>query len=136
MSSPGDWSLPGDKAEVPEKELIVTEPIVTFGRDTVRVKFCEKPNIITSAKVINKKEGPMEHFQPLKLTQERINGNDKVLQEIQQVMQENQTMLDELAEETHGQGDTYETLEWYQLAHNLNQVKCFVVRKRGSPNWM
>ena len=85
---PGDWRSPGDRAEVPEKELIVTEPFVTFGRDTVRVKFCEKANIITSAQVINKKERLMEHFQPPKLTPDRIN--DKALQEIQQVIRENQ----------------------------------------------
>ena len=98
----------------------MTEPIVTFGRDTVRVKFCEEPNIITSAQMINKKEGPMEHLQPLKLTKERINGYNKALQEIQQVIREKQKMLNKLAEETHDQGDTYETLESYQQAHNLN----------------
>ena len=48
----------------------------------------------------------MEHFQPLKLTPERTNGNDKALQEIQQVIQENQKMLDELAKETHVQWDS------------------------------
>ena len=60
----------------------------------------------------------MEHFQPPKLTPERIN--DKALQEIQQVIRENQKMLDELAEETHVQGDSYETPESYRLTHNLN----------------